>query len=156
MKRKLKGLARKSPIMDVSIIYGTENINFNLADELKILENDLNRELKDQPTHVGFLRLLLVKLNTKMVDAKAELDKVGDELFIEYKDEVDNNTGRPYSKDVAMSYTRSDEGYQEALKHYTKTVENHGIIHACVESFNSRGFLIQTLSANTRDEKKLS
>jgi len=146
MKRRLKHLARKSPIMDIHINYGGEKISFNLADELKIVQNDINTELKDHPTHVGFLRLLLVKLNNTVSDKRAELDRLEAELFTEYKEEIDENTNKPYNNDVALSYTKADEGYQKSLKEYNKAIENHGIIEACVESFNSRGYLIQTIS----------
>jgi len=156
MKKKLKRIIKRSPITDVSINYGGDKIKFNLVDELKIVQQNINDELKEQPSYTGFLGLLLVKLNTIKLDREAQLIKTENELFIEFKEDVDPNTSKPYSNDLAMSYARSEDAYQEALKEYHKALENHDIIEKCVNSFNSRAFLIQTLSANTRDERKLS
>ena len=150
MSKKLKILAKKSSLMDISIQYGTEKIKFNLFEELIINESRINDELKNQPSYYGFLSLLLVKLKKAMDESKAELEKIKAELFIEFKGDMDKATGRPYSNDLAESLVVQEELYIKALQKYLKAEENYGLINASVNSFTQRSHLLQSLAANTR------
>ena len=154
MKSKLNKYARKSSLMDISLKYGDETISFNLNDELKVNEARINHELKTQPSYYGFLTLLGRRLDRVEADKRAELEKVEAELLIEAKTEIDPNTNRPYNNDVAEAMVKVDEDYQKALKNYNQAKENAGIVSSCIKSFEQRSSLLQTLSANVRDEKK--
>lgn len=154
MKKKLAKLSRISSIMDISLKYGDEVIKFNLNDELKIDEAKINYELKTQPSYYGFLSLLEKRLERVEADKKAELVKVESELLIEVKTETDPLTNRPYNNDVAEAMVKSNKDYQKALKDYNQAVENKGVLQSCVRSFDQRSYLLQTLSANVRDEKR--
>ena len=148
--KKIKSLAKRSSLMDVSIQYGKDKIKFNLFEELQVDEARINDELKNQPSYYGFLSILAVKLKRSMDDKKSQLLKVEKELFIEYKEDVDKATGRPYSNDMAEALVIQEEDYQTALKEYLKAEEDYGIIKACVDAFTQRSHLVQSLSANIR------
>lgn len=136
--------------MDVSIKYGKDRIRFNLYEELMVNENRINEEIANQPTHYAFLSMLLVKLKRSMLDKKAQLDKIEKKLFLEFKQEIDRSTGRPFSNDMAESSVVQTSSYKEALDSYLKAEEDHDTIKVAVESFSQRTSLIQTLSANIR------
>lgn len=156
MKKKILRYSKKSSVLDVSIKYGGEIIRFNLGNELKIDEGRINDELMEQPSYYGFLTLLNNRLERVENDKKAELSKISSKLLIEFKQEKDPTTGRGYSNEVAKALVENQKEYQEALEDYHKAKENKGIISSCVESFNQRSYLLQTLSANVRREKEHS
>lgn len=153
MGSKLKKLTTKSSVLEIRIKYNEEIIKFNLADELAIDENRINQELQEQPSYYGFLTLLLVKLNRVKDDKKASLERLESELFIENKSNIDTNTNRPYSNDLAMAEVKTDNKYKIALKNLHKAEENWGLIKSCVNSFDQRAYLMQSISANVRKEK---
>lgn len=150
MTKKLKILAKRSTLMDVSIQYGKEKIKFNLFEELQVDEGRINDELKNQPSYYGFLSILMVRLKRSMDDKKSVLDKITKDLFIDFKEGIDKSTGRPYSNDMAEALVAQEEDYQNALKEFQKAEEDFGIIKACVDSFTQRSHLVQSLSANIR------
>lgn len=150
MSKRLKILAKNSSLTNISIQYGREKIKFNLYEELIVNESRINEELKNQPSYYGFLSLLAVKLKRSMSDKKAELEKIKAELFIEFKEDIDKSTGRPYSNDLAESLVIQEEAYNEALNNFLKAEEEYELIQACVNSFIQRSHLLQSLSANTR------
>lgn len=156
MGKKLSKYAKKSSVMDVVLRYGDEKILFNLAEELVVDENRINEELQTQPGYYGFLSLLLNKLDRVRNDKKASLTKKHSELFIKYKSKVDPNTQRIYSNDLAEANIQMDSKYQAAIKAFNKAEEEYGIIKSCTRSFEQRAHLIQSLSANVRDEKRNS
>lgn len=151
--KKLHRYTNKSPIMDIRIKYGNELFKFNLYEELVIDENKLNKELKEQPSYYGFMGLLLVKLQRSKDDAEAEVNKKEAMLFVKYKSELDPNTNRPYSNDLTQSLVMDDDEYQKALKIFNGFKESVGIISMCLKSFEQRSSLLQSLSANRRNEK---
>lgn len=152
-KKRIKRYVDKSPVLDISIKYGDETIRFNLANELVIDEGRINEELKEQPSYYGFLTLLLNRLERVEADKKAELSKINSKLLIQYKGEIDPSTNRPYNNDVAKALVDNNSEYQVALKRYNKARENRGIVSSCVEAFNQRSHLLQSLSANVRKER---
>ena len=58
----------------------------NLFEELKIDEKTINKEIMEQPTYYGFLALLLVRLQKKVIDLEKEVNKVYADLFVHYKE----------------------------------------------------------------------
>ena len=148
--KRLNKYALESALMDITISYGNEKFEFNLFKELVIDENKIDSEIKEQPTSYAFLSMLHKKLIRVMSDKEREADKKYWALFLLFKSEIDKNTGKPISNDVAQAKARKDSGYQEKLKAYHTAELNCSIIEACVKGFEQRGSLIQTLSANIR------
>ena len=138
--------------MDIRINYSGEKIRFNLFEELIIDEDKVNSELKEQPSYYGFLLLLHKKLVRVSEDKKVEADKVWAKAYTGYKQERDENTGRPYSNELAKELANQDEDYLNAISKYHSAKENAGVIESCVKSFEQRGHLIQSIAANLRRE----
>lgn len=139
--------------MNIRIKYGDELFKFNLYEELVINENKINNELKQQPSYYGFMGLLLIKLQRSKDDAEAEVNKKEAMLFVKYKTELDPLTNRPYSKDLTEALVIDNDEYQQALKVFNKVKESVGIISMCLKSFEQRSHLLQSLSANRRNER---
>lgn len=150
---KLAKLAKKTDIMDVKIKYGNQLIKFNLHEELIINENRINEEIKEQPTHYAYLCLLLNKLERIKNDKKAELNKVAAKLFIKYKNKIDPKTHRPYNNDLVEAMVINNKDHSTAEDNYFKAEQDWGTIKSAVGAFDQRSSLIQSLSANVRNER---
>jgi hypothetical protein len=150
--KKLEQYANSSKLMEIAIRYGEEKFRFNLYEELVINENKINQEVKIQPSVFGFLGTLRVKLKRTMKDREAEKDKEYARLFVLFKSQKDPDTNRLYPKEVAKEKAIKTPSYQEKLASYLQAEEEWGIIDVCVNSFEQRSFLLQTLSANLRKE----
>jgi len=149
--KKLAKYALKANLMNIQIRFAGEVFKFNLYEELVINENIINDELKSQPSISGFLGTLLVKLDRIKKDKEAELNKKYNRLFVKYKGKI-TNSGRPPSDDLAKSMVISNSGYQKLLSEYLQAEENANTIKACSNAFQERSYLIQTLSANIRND----
>lgn len=148
--RKLHKYTEKSELMNVRIKLGTELFKFNLYEELKVDENIINDEIGSQSTIQAFLGTLFTKLDRIKMDKEREMEKTFAELFVRYKGEVDSVLARYPSDDLTKQKVIKTKKYQEAYKAYIQARENLNIIKTCVESFDQRAFLMQTLSANIR------
>jgi hypothetical protein len=139
--------------MDVSIRYGEEKFKFNLFEELIINENKINTELKEQPSSYGFISMLQKKLIRRMKDKEREKDKTYGRLYLKYKGELAEETGRYTSDEVAKQKAIVNPEYQKSLEDLFMAEEEVGIITSCVRAFEQRSDLIQTISANLRKER---
>jgi hypothetical protein len=149
--KKLLSFAEKSTLMNIRIKYGTESFQFNLFEELQVNENIINDEIKVQPSISGFLGTLLTKLERIREDKEAEMQKIYHKLFALNKSKV-VESGRYASDDLSKSMAIANRKYQDALKNYLIAKENASHIKTCVNAFEQRSFLIQTLSANLRNK----
>jgi len=138
--------------MDIRIKFGNEVFRFNLYEELIVNEDKINKELQEQPGYYGFMGLLLVKLQRSKDDKDAELNKKEAELFVRFKTDINPNTGRETSERLADALVRDEEEYQAILKEVNNLKESVGIIKHCLNAFEQRSNLIQSLSANRRKE----
>lgn len=149
-KSQLIKYAWGSKIMDVSIAYGEEKFKFNLNSEIIIDENRINEEIKEQPSAYAFLGMLHIKLERTMNDKKKEMEKTWAAMYIKFKKEINEQTGRPNSDDLSKEKATNSTRYQTAIDTYHEAKQNAGTIGHCVKSFDQRHSLIQTLSANIR------
>lgn len=156
MGKKIQLLAKKSSLLDIRIKVGSELVRFNLFEELAINPTKINEELKNQPTHFAYLSVVMIQLKKRKDALEAELQKLKDSIFIEYKEDIDPQTGRAYSNDLAEAYISQDEEYQEKLKEYKTAEDNYLLIKASVDSFSQRSEVIRSLSANVRQEKSIN
>lgn len=149
----IKKQITKSSILDISIRYKGDRIKFNLGEELVIDENQINKELKEQPSYYGFLLVLCSKLRRVRDDLKAQHKKVYYKKYIYHKSQTNTESGRITSNDLAEALANNEPDFQAALDKYNKAEEQLGTIESCVRSFEQRSHLIQSISANLRDEK---
>ncbi len=138
--------------MVITLKLNGESIKIDLNEELSFSETRINKELHQQPAHYAYLSMLLVKFKKELSKSQVELEKVRGELFIEYKSDIDNETGRPYSNDLALAKVLLEEDFITAQERVIENEEKYGIVKAAVDAFNQRKDLIQSLSANLRKE----
>jgi len=149
---KLHRYASKADLMNISIKYGEEKFKFNLYEELVINENNINDELLVNPQSYGFLCMLHKKYARIKEDKDIERNKAWSKVYIDYKNDLDPETGKVYNNDMAKAHADVSEEYAKANKEYLDALENLGILDTCVKSFEQRSFLMQTLSANLRKQ----
>jgi len=153
MSKHLKDYASSSKLMNVRIKYGEELFKFNLFEELVINENKISSEIKDQPGVYGFLLLLHKKLVRISKDLEVEVDKKYAELYVSFKRETNPETNKPYADEFSKQMALEDKDYNDMKKKYNEAEEKANIIYSCVKSLEVRKDMIQTLSANLRQEK---
>lgn len=150
---RIKLYSKTSSVMDVNINFGHEQFTFNLYQEIIISKEKINKEVMDQPTAYSFLLMLSKKLLKSMKDKEKEMEKRFSEVYVSYKRKINPDTQRPYDKDYAYHIANASIKHQTAKEAYLKAKEDYETILTCVESFNQRSYLLQTLSANVRKNK---
>lgn len=154
---KLVKYASKAQLMNVSIGYGDEHFKFNLFLETQIKNEKLNTALEEQPTSYSFLTMLHKKLIRRAKDYKRDADSTWAKRFIFYKTSTKSpfykDNHRNPSDDMARAYVDKDEEYTKALSELNKAEEDRDVIEACVKAFEQRKDILQTLAANTRNER---
>lgn len=148
---RLQKYAQKSNLMDIAItLENGEKFRFNLFQELQISEERLNYEAMDQPSSYAFLGMLYRHMVKVTEDRKLEMEKSKAEAYIDAKETLNPDTGRPYSDDMAKAMAEGDKDYLEAAKAYSEAKFKAGMLETCNKAFESRASLIQTISANNR------
>jgi hypothetical protein len=147
--RKLKEY-RRSSVNRISINYGGEKITFSLWNEVKIDEAAIERELKDQPSHYGFLLLLQKKLNTRFEQLKRARERRYGRLLIKAKEK---RVGpRLMNDETAKAWVVSRKSYVKITNMCIKAKDDADTIYAAVRAFEQRKDLLQTISSNRRRE----
>lgn len=148
---RLQKYAQKSDLMNISIILDSgERFKFNLFEELQISEDRLNYEAMDQPSSYAFLGMLHNKLISVVEDRKMAMDKAWSAAYVAAKQDTNPDTGRPYSDDMAKAMASVSKEYLDSYSEYLQSKFKASILGTCVNSFEHRVSLIQTISANNR------
>ena len=148
MKRLIK--YRKSEVNQISIRYKNEDFEFSLWQELSIDEDNIEKELKTQPSYYGFLLLLQKKLNTRFEDFKRRRRKVYGKLLLRAKSQ---KVGSRFMNDeTARAWVESHPQFDKITKLCIKAKDDADTIYAAVQGFQQRKDLLQTLSSNRRKE----
>jgi len=141
---------KDSAVNNISIYYQGEKITFSLWDEVKISEEAMDKEIKTQPSHYGFLLLLQKKLNTRFEDLKRRRKKVYGQLLVKAKE---MKVGpRLMNDDTARAWVESHPKFNKITKLCIKAKDDADTIYAAVQAFQQRKDLLQTLSSNRRKE----
>lgn len=148
--KKLSYYSTRSKLMEISISYGNENFTFNLNEELVIDENKINQEAQMQPSSYAFLNMLYKKLMRSSEAAENRLDKKYSELFIKFKGERDQDSGRQIANETVKAKILTQPSYISLQEKFLEISHQAMILEVCVKSFEQRVNLIQTLSANLR------
>lgn len=148
MANKLVNYARKSPIMNIKIRYKEEIIEFNMDHEMRVDESHVNIHLRSQIRNGAFLNILLVKLQIQYKNDQKKLQRAIDKLMVQYKPKfktVTEATAQMYNDNPKL---KKQEDALLELEEFRDTIQ------ACVKSYDSRQNLLQSLSANVRNESK--
>lgn len=143
--------AKKSSLMDISIMVGGKMLEFNLYQELKINPADINYEVTRQAQLYGFLGLVYSRAMADLERAENNKEFIYERLYVKFKSEKNPTTGRANSDDLCKSKAIANPKFQLALKKYRKIKNDANIIKQVLESFKQRKDLIQTYSSNNRN-----
>lgn len=147
---KLKNYAIKSSIMEIYIELGDEVFKFNLNEELMISEQRIESEIMTQSNSYAFLAMLHKKLIKATKDSEMESSRVYSQQYLNWKQDIDPETQKPYNNDQAKAYAEVSKKFQDAQKKWVELQEKCNVLETCVRAFEMRKDLIQTLSANIR------
>lgn len=153
MSKKLQKYASTSDLMNISIKYGGKTYKFNLFEELQVSEAQVNRELKTQASSYSFLTTLHKSLVKQYEQAEARKKKVYAQLYVKLKTQS-NTGGRPPSDDLVKQQVESNKLYQKVVNNTIQYKYQMGILESAVRSFEQRKDILQSLSANLRNENK--
>ena len=144
-------IAENSDIMDIDITYRNKRYKFNLAEELKIKEGKMGDKLKQHATSYSFLTQLLTHLETQVEDLERQVKKIYDLQYIKAKKAP--AVGRVMSDDLCKATAGASVKYQDKIKALIKAKHAKGVIGKAVRAYEARKDLMQTLSANARNER---
>lgn len=150
-KSKILKYAKRSDIMDISIKMGSKTFTFNLHEELLINAETIEDELINQPSYYGYLGMLKNKLQRKVDDTKIEVNKKYANLYLKFKDASDE-TNKAEAARSAKYKVESSPIYIGLEKKLNKYKENLGIIETCLDSFDQRSRMVQSINTNRRQE----
>ena len=150
-KSKILRYAKRSNIMDVSITMGKKKFTFNLHDELLINAETIEDELKDQPSYYGYLGMLKNKLQRKVDDMKIEINKKYANLYLKFKDESDESNKAEAARSAKYKVEKNPT-YIGMEKKLNKYKEHLGVIETCLDSFDQRSRMVQSINTNRRQE----
>jgi len=148
--KKLIQYATRSNLMDINVSYGKEDFSFNLNEELVIDENKINHEAQVQASSYAFLNMLYKKLLRAYKEAQKKMERKEAELFIKYKGEKDESTGKTNANETARMKVLRNPAYDDLYDQFIEAEHQAMIVEVCVKAFEQRVNLIQTLSANLR------
>jgi hypothetical protein len=151
---KLATYAESSSLMRINVSWGKETFKFNLYEELKISEDQITREAKEHPSSYAFLNMLLKKLILQVDASKSLMEKAWSREYAKYKQKINPDTNRPYNDDLAKAKADTSPVVKERRLEYYSYKNDANILEVAVKAFESRGSLIQTISANVRNENK--
>jgi hypothetical protein len=138
--------------MQITILVGKEKFSFNLFRETKIEESGVGDEILNQPSSYGFLTMLHKQLLKGLADAKLAEKKAYASAYIKNKSQINSETNRPNSDDLAKQKSELDIKYLMAQKKTNEAQFDVNRIEACVRAFEQKKDMLQTLSANKRKE----
>jgi len=148
MSKKLVGYAKTSDIMNIEVKYGKQVFKFNLDEELRISEDNLNGEIKTHVRSYAFLSMLHKKLSIQVVEEEKALRILTNQKV--------NKLMSAGGVNITTAKSQTSTSPQVIAKENTiaKMNELRDYVGVAVNSFSIRKDLLQSLSANTRQEHK--
>jgi hypothetical protein len=142
----------KSKINIISIQYGEEKITINVAREAKIDSNNIEDEIKRQPSNYGFLFMLHKRLLTEFEHLKLRRKSIFGELLAAAKRRT-NSSGRPLSDNDAKAWVESNKKYIRISERCINKRDEADQVLGAVRALEQKKDLLQSLSANLRTER---
>ena len=151
MKSRILKYAGRSKLMDISITYGKKKFTFNLFEELQINEQLIENELLNQPSYYGYLGMLRNKLQRRVDDLSIEVDKKYAHFYLKYKNDS-KETNKAEAARSAKYKAEKNPLYTGLRKKLSKAKEDLGSIKVCLDSFEQRSRMVQSINTNRRQE----
>lgn len=154
---RIRKYLNTTKVTAIRLVWEDEKYLFNLISEVAIKKENLRDELTTQPKIYAFIGVLHKKYISKVKDLELDRDKTYAERYIYHL----TSEKAPYfikykmnpNATLAKSYTEKDPAYVAICREVIKAEESKNILETCVKAFEQRASLLQTLSANERNEK---
>lgn len=151
---KLKKYARSSNLMNFEIKYGSKTIEFNLYQELRIDENTINTDIENQPQIYSFIKMLytfyIQETEKAKRDKESALAKAIERLLTSDRTKYYKERSTYPPGNLAEKLAKQDALYLKAIDKFINCQNTRDKLKDAVESFELRGELLRTLSANKR------
>lgn len=124
----------------------------NLQEELAINENELDREMLEQPSKYVYWSSILEKIRYFKEDAELQLELLIGELDRKAREELSKNGGKP-TKDAVDAYIKRTEEYKQQktqCNYYDYLVRR---IQFIVKAFEQRKDMLQSINKQKTNEK---
>lgn len=134
--------------MKLAFEWANKEYSFDLDEELRISEGNLNGEVKTHVRGHAFLMMMHKKVSIKVDEMEQERRKLINTLIQKYMAENSNKV---------TAAKAQGENSPKALRmqaNINQLAEIRDYLQICVNSFSIRKDLLQTLAANTRQENK--
>lgn len=151
MGSKLTKYASKSDIMKMKVKYNKDIFSWDMYEELKIVESNLNSHVKGHTVSYAFLSMLHVKLKIKFRDEHKRVKRLKDTYMAKYAGTATNL--RTNTQVEAYMYSKHND-LKEAEDKLSQIEELKDLLEVCVKAFEQRKDMLQSLSANIRREQK--
>ena len=135
-------------MMRVRLSYDGEEFDFNLAAELKINREGLDKELKNHATSYAFISMLHVKLVIKHKELNKSLAAKKNRKI----PMVRKQQGLSSLKEAEAYLLKNDKKLRDGERELLALEELKDVLEIAVKSFEYRKDLLQTISANKRRE----
>jgi len=142
--------SKSSPLSILRIKLGKEEVVIDIHKELRILEEGLEDNLKQQPLSYGFLSMVYQEATKTLKEYKLEVEGFYCELYNKHKNAVVG--GKYLTKEGVEAKIKLTPKYKLMCKKLIQLETNKGRLEDLKRSLEQRKDIMQTLSANRRKE----
>lgn len=148
MNKKLLGYAKTSSIMNIKVEFNKKVYEFNLDEELRISEDNLNTEVKTHVRSYAFIAMLHKKLSIALNEQQQDLKRLINSKLTQQMSKGETKIT------AAKAATTNDVSVVAKERLIAQMEEVRDYLGVAVSAFSIRKDLLQTLAANTRIETK--
>lgn len=140
---RIRDYVKQKGLLSIEVLFRGKVYTINLYEELQINTQKINDELKEQPTSYAFLSTLNQHFIKRAENAERVMEKYKS-MSIKKLYEKNGNVS------LAKELYAAEPLYDKAMKDFNAAKDQRNILSMAVKSFEQRAFILQTLSANTR------
>jgi len=141
--------AETSKVMEIKVSYNGEVFEFNVYKELKIDKENMIKQLKNHATSYAFVAMLHKKILIKHKELHKKLSAKKTRMIPIVK----KNKGYTSLKEAEAYLVTKDKKVKSMERSVLELEELKDLLEVCVRSFEIRKDLLQTISANIRNER---
>lgn len=131
----------------IQMVLEGKEYDLQYQEELKISQEVINENLKDQSNLYAFYAVLEEVAEAIMAEAKLTLEVTEATLDAKYRKEL---SGGKVTENLLRNSIVLDEDYLNAISAFNEARKNVGLLKAIRESFNHRKDMLVTLASNMR------
>lgn len=135
----------------LTLVLGDQTHELNPDAELKLAEETINDDLKNQPSLFAFYAVMHEAAEAEVAECKLALETV--EAMIDEKIRSEFvASGTKATEALISNRVRLDESYQESVIAYNRAKAQSGKLRAIKDAFIHRKDMLVTLASNMRSQ----